>query len=193
MALTKRLVKTAGFAAGAIGLVAATTPDSGVGRAARNVADRIARDVRYAAGSAPGLLYRLAGRQPDPNVSDDVLADRIRSSLGPLEKRLDVPRVHVMVDDHVAILHGEITDRREADAIEQAVMGVSGVVGVESHLHVGLVGGDTRPSRGAATPAPPSDALCALLETAKQAGAGQYSAAAVHEVLCGFAGRMPEV
>jgi len=193
MALTKRVVKTAGFAAGAIGLVAATTPDSGVGRAARNVADRIARDVRYAAGSAPGLLYRLAGRQPDPNVSDDVLADRIRSSLGPLEKRLDVPRVHVMVDDHVAILHGEITDRREADAIEQAVMGVSGVVGVESHLHVGLVGGDTRPSRGAATPAPPSDALCALLETAKQAGAGQCSAAAVHAVLCGFADRMPEV
>src|SRR5512142_2260250 len=98
MMLTKRLVQTAGLAAGAIGMVAVAVPDSGAGRAARHLADRLARDVRYAAGSAPGMLYRLAGRRPDPNVSDDVLADRIRSNLGPLERRLDLPRVHVMVE-----------------------------------------------------------------------------------------------
>src|ERR1700687_6230895 len=103
MTITKRLVQTAGWAAAVIGVAAAAVPDSG----ARRLADRLGRDVRYAAASAPGILYRLAGRRPDPDVSDDVLADRIRSTLGPLEKRLDVPRVHVMVEDHVAVLHGE--------------------------------------------------------------------------------------
>jgi hypothetical protein len=91
MATTRRLVQAAGLMAGVIGVVAASAPDSAAGRAARRFADRLSRDVRYAAASAPGILYRLAGRHPDPNVSDDVLVDRIRSSLGPLEKRLDVP------------------------------------------------------------------------------------------------------
>ena len=192
MRLTKRLVQTAGLAAGAIGVVAATVPDSAAGRGARRLADRLARDVRYAAGSAPGTLYRLAGRRPDPNVSDDVLADRIRSSLGPIEKRLDVPRVHVMVEDHVAILHGEMPGERDGATIEGAVMRISGVRGIESHLHVGLVPGDTRPSQGAAAPQPASDALCALLDTARAAGAGPNARTAVHAVLCGFADRMPE-
>jgi len=110
MAITKPLVKTAGVTAGVIGIVAASAPDSVVGRAARRLADRLARDIRYAAASAPGIVYRLAGRRPDPDVSDDVLVDRIRSGLGPVEKRLDVPRVHIMVDDHVAIVHGDVPD-----------------------------------------------------------------------------------
>jgi uncharacterized protein (DUF2267 family) len=193
MALTKRLVQTAGIAAGAIGFVAVTTPDSDVGRAARRLAKRLSRDVRYAAGSTHGILYRLAGRRPDPDVSNDVLADRVRSCLGPLEKRLDVPRVHVIVEDHVAILHGDVPDRRDADAIERAVMRISGVSGVESHLHAGLVAGDTRPSSGAEAPAPPSDALRTLLAAASGAGAGQNPRAAVHAALCGFADRMPDV
>jgi uncharacterized protein (DUF2267 family) len=192
MAITRRLVQAAGLAAGVIGVVAASAPDSAVGRAARRLADRLARDVGYAAASAPGILYRLAGRRPDPNVSDDVLVDRIRSSLGPLEKRLDVPRVHVMVDDHVAIVHGEVLDERDACAIEHAIMRISGVAGVESHLHAGLVSGDTRPSQGAAVSQPPSEALRSLLDAARDAGAGAYSRAAVHAVLCGFADRMPE-
>lgn len=192
MAITRRLVQAAGLAAGVIGVVAASAPDSAVGRAARRLADRLARDVGYAAASAPGILYRLAGRRPDPSVSDDVLVDRIRSSLGPLEKRLDVPRVHVMVDDHVAIVHGEVLDERDACAIEHAIMRISGVAGVESHLHAGLVSGDTRPSQGAAVPQPPSEALRSLLDAARDAGAGAYSRAAVHAVLCGFADRIPE-
>jgi uncharacterized protein (DUF2267 family) len=191
MMLTKRLVQTAGLAAGVIGIVAATVPESGMGRAARRLTDRLARDVRYAAGSAPGILYRLAGRRPDPNVSDDVLADRIRSNLGPLEKRLDVPRVHVMVEEQVAILHGEVPGARDGAAIERAVMRMSGVKGVESHLHAGLAAGDTRPSQGAAVPPPASDALRALLDAARDAGAGPDARPAVHAVLCGFADRIP--
>jgi uncharacterized protein (DUF2267 family) len=192
MRLTKRLVQAAGLAAGAISVVAASGPESAVGRAARRVTDRLTRDLRYVAASAPGIAYRLAGRRPNPDVGDDVLADRIRSSLGPLEKRLDVPRVHVMVEDHVAIVHGDVPDEEAAGSIEQAIMRISGVKGVESHLHAGLVSGDTRPSQGAAAPLPASDALRALLDAASGAGAGWDPHAAVHATLCAFMDRIPE-
>lgn len=188
---TKRLVQMAGLAAGVIGVVAATAPGSPVARTARRLANRLARDVRHAVTSAPGLVYRIKGRRPDPSVSGDVLADRIRSSLGPLEKRLDVPHVHVMVEDHVAIIHGDVSDEVDAAAIEHAVTNVSGVAGVESHLHAGLAPGDTRPSQGATAPRPPSEALRALLDAASGAGA-EHPRAAVHAVLCGFSERIPE-
>jgi uncharacterized protein (DUF2267 family) len=191
MSATKRLLQTAGLAAGVIGAVVAATPDSAAGRVARRLAARLDRDVRYAASRAPGITYRLAGRCPDPDVSDDVLADRIRSSLGPLEKRLDIPRVHVMVEDHVAIVHGEVPGEHEASAVEHAIMRISGVAGVESHLHRGLVLGDTRPSLGADSQ-PPSDALRTLLDAARESGAGPDATAAVHAVLCGFTDRIPE-
>jgi uncharacterized protein (DUF2267 family) len=141
--------------------------------------------------TAPGVLYRLAGRQPDPNVSDEVLADRIRSSIGPLEKQLDVPRVHVMVTDHIALLHGDVTKTWQADAIEHAVLRISGVDGVESHLHVGLIRGDTRPSHAHMEPPPPSDAWRTLVDTAIEAGASEAELA-VHAVLCRFVARLPE-
>jgi uncharacterized protein (DUF2267 family) len=148
--------------------------------------------VKYAVGSAPGILYRLAGRRPDPDVSDDILADRIRSEIGRLEKRLDVPRVHIMVEDHVAIAHGDVPNEWAARAIEHAILAVSGVRGVESHLHPGLLAGETRPSQGMAVPRPPSKALAALTDAARDAGARSDPRAAVHAVLCGFAERIPE-
>ncbi|HEY5014036.1 MAG TPA: DUF2267 domain-containing protein, partial [Acidimicrobiia bacterium] len=171
---------------------AASAPESAVGRTARHVIDRVTRDVRYLAASAPGIAYRLAGRHPNPDVGDDVLADRIRSSLGPLEKRLDVPRVHVMVEDHVALVHGDVPNEEAAGAIEHAIMHVSGVKGVESHLHAGFVAGDTRPSQGAAVRPPTSDALRALLDAASDAGAAWDPRAAVHATLCAFMDRIPE-
>ena len=106
------------------------------------------RQLRYLSGRLDGLSYRLAGRHPDPNVTDDILADRIRSELGGLEKKLDLPHIHVMVENHVALLHGEVTSADDAAAIERAVSSVSGVKGIKSHLKVGLTGGDTRPSEG---------------------------------------------
>jgi hypothetical protein len=95
-----------------------------------------------------GLMYRLFGRRPDPDVDDHTLADRVRSVLGPIEKRLDLPHVHVMVQDHVVLLHGDVGWPHEAAAITRAVREVSGVRDVESHLHVGLLPSDTRPSTG---------------------------------------------
>lgn len=120
---------------------------------ARAVSDA-SRRLRYLSGRLEGLSYAIEGRHPDPNVPDSVLADRIRSELGGLEKRRDMPHIHVMVEDHVALLHGEVPTKDDAYAVERAVCAVSGVRDVRSHLHIGLLGGDTRPSQGRAQGSP---------------------------------------
>jgi uncharacterized protein (DUF2267 family) len=125
-------------------------------------------------------------------VPDDVLADRIRSALGPLERRLDVPRVHVMVEDHVALLHGDVGTAEQADQIEQAVETVSGVAAVESYLHVGLLRGDARPSQGRHEH-PVSEARKRLIAAAVQAGVSEEHAwMVVRAVLGRFSERLPE-
>src|SRR5271169_4948577 len=63
----------------------------------RRARDQVTRRVRFARGRLEGVRYRLAGRVPGAGVNDDVLTSRIRSGLGGLEKRLDIPRVHVVV------------------------------------------------------------------------------------------------
>jgi len=67
---------------------------------------------------------------------------------------------------------------------------VSGVRGIESHLHAGLIAGDTRPSQGKTASRHASPALEALLDAATRAGALRPYAA-VHAVLCGFSDRIP--
>jgi uncharacterized protein (DUF2267 family) len=168
--------------------------DSGPGKVLRRGVDELGRRIRYAAGRLDGLGYRLAGRGPDPAVSDDVLADRIRSSLGGLEKHLDVPRIHVMVEDHVALLHGEVPSAADRSTIELAVLDSPGVRGIESYLHVGLLAGSTRPSEGREqTGQTASAALRQLLGAARDAGAAEDDArAAVRAVLATFAERIPE-
>jgi hypothetical protein len=104
------------------------------------------RYLRRNAGLLRGLGYRLLRRHPDTDVDDRTLADRVRSTLGPLEKRLDIPHVHVMVVDHVVSLHGDVATTSDAEQLEQAAAAVSGVRGVESKLHVGLLKSDARPS-----------------------------------------------
>ena len=99
-------------------------------------------------GRFEGAMYRLFGLHPDPDVDDATLADRIRSELGPVEKRLDLPRVHVMVDDHVVHLHGEVEWPHEAATIVEAAHRVAGVEKVDSHLRLGMLRSDTRPSQG---------------------------------------------
>jgi uncharacterized protein (DUF2267 family) len=147
--------------------------------------------MRYHSGQWKGVSYRLRGRRPDPNVSDDILADRIRSSIGGLETRLDVPHVHVAVYDGTAALHGEVGTATDAAEIEHAVAAVSGVVGVESFLHVGLLPGDTRPSEGARHPAV-SEARKQLVGAAVAAGVDEeHASAVVRAVLSVFAERLP--
>ena len=116
-------------------------------RLARRAARTVGRRLEYAGGVLLGLEYRLHGHPVVP-VGDDILADRIRSALGSVTKRLDVPHVHVTVERGVAILHGAIADVTQEVEIVRAVRRVAGVSAVESRLDVGLKACDTRPSAG---------------------------------------------
>lgn len=180
---------------GAVGLVLAggglaLRPGTQANRWVRHQLERAGRHLRYRGGQLRGMSYRLRGRHPDPDVPDGVLADRIRSSLGGLERRLDLPHVHVMVENGVAVLHGEVGTDADVGAIERAVGAVSGVRGVESYLHVGLARSDTRPSAGRAVH-PPSDALRRLLDAAVAAGIEQGAAPqVVRGILATFADRV---
>ena len=114
----------------------------------RSLLHRIVARAHYAAGRCKGACHRMCGRAPAEEVADDVLADRVRSTLGPVEKRLDLPHVHVMVEDGVAILHGDVANGADALTIETAVEHVPGVKAVDSRLYLHLLPGDSRPSEG---------------------------------------------
>jgi uncharacterized protein (DUF2267 family) len=161
-----------------------------VRRTTRHGLERVTRRARYESGRLEGLRYHLAGRHPDPDVPSTVLADRIRSALGPLEHRLDVPRVHVMVEDHTVLLHGEVDDERQAWAIEDAVRRVPGVARLRSHLAVGLTAGDSRPSQGRSDR--PSAALERVLGAAHAGGATRGSErGAARAALSTFVAQLP--
>lgn len=140
-----------------------------VDRRARQLRRWAARRAQYLSGRLEGVAYRLGGHHPAEDVDDAVLTQRIRSRLGPLEKELDVPRVHVTVVDRVARLHGVVGTDAEARQLEQMTERVAGVRGVRSRLHIGYGPGDTRPSEGRAT-IPPSPAWRELVGAARSTG-----------------------
>jgi len=180
-----------GAAAAAATAVIVGTPRTCVSRNARRTLVRLQRRVRFAEGRVRGAAYHLSGREPDPAVTDATLADRVRSRLGRTEQSLDLPHVHVMVEHHVALLHGAVGSEQDARRIEQTVASVPGVAGVESYLHVGFGRWDTRPSAGRAVHQP-SRALASLLEAAEHAGITSEAAPlVVRGVLATFADRLP--
>lgn len=69
------------------------------------------------------ILHELRNDATD----DVVLADRVRSSVGPLLKELDTPRIHVMAEGNRVLLHGEVVDGAARAWIEEAVRNVEGV------------------------------------------------------------------
>lgn len=158
----------------------------GLARARRRLGAR----GRHVHGVVRGVSYRLRRRHPDEDVIDLVLADRIRSTLGPLERRLDLPHIHVMVQDHTAVLHGDVATESDRDALEAAVRKVSGVHEVDCHLHVGLLPSDTRPSQGRVF-VQPSAARRALEIAARRGGSTGPPEHAVRAVLATFLGRIP--
>lgn len=183
-ASTKRVVAGATV----IGFMAICPPCRKMGR---RWAKTMRRRLRYGQGRLEGVIYRATGRHPNEYVSDDVLADRIRSSLGRLRKQLDLPRVNVMVERGVVLLHGVVRDVGDAEAIEQAVESMPGVRAVESYLHTGMSPGDVPPSQGARHPAP-SDAYVRLTEAARAGGAqGTDDVVAVRAVLGSLAEELP--
>jgi uncharacterized protein (DUF2267 family) len=142
-------------------------------------------------GEARCAKYRFRDGEPSADVGDLVLADRIRSTIGPLTQQLDLPHIHVMVNDHVAMLHGEVDTAPSAVQIEQAVHDVSGVRGVESYLHVGLLASDTRPSTGRAQTPQHSNVLRALVDVAAHTGAGTAPQTLVKAVLSTLLEQIP--
>jgi len=90
--------------------------------------------LRRTAHQSRGLAYRAMRRHPTTTVDDSVLADRIRSTIGPLEKQLHNSRINVTVENGIAILHGDIESGEAVSKIEEAVRGVAGVRDIRSHL-----------------------------------------------------------
>lgn len=189
--MSRRSLRTLGVLtlAGAVTVTLRTPP---LRRRLRKVARGAVAEAHHLQGVLHGVEYRAGGRQPDPMVDDATLADRVRSELGRLERRLDVPRLHVMVRNHVATLHGEVISESDVEALERRVLQVAGVWGVRSYLHVGLASGDTPPSIGRTTghPSPLHDEL---LAAAAAAGLSPESARrTVRAVLQTLAERIPE-
>jgi BON domain len=100
----------------------------------RSAGADLRRRSHHVAGRAKGLAYHTLRRHPDADVDDATLADRVRSSIGPLEKRLHTPRVHVTVEHGTVILHGEIADNQAEAQIVSAIKDIAGVRAVQSHL-----------------------------------------------------------
>jgi hypothetical protein len=86
------------------------------------------------AHESKGLAYRALRRHPSTTVDDSVLADRVRSTIGPLEKQLHNSRINVTVENGIAILHGDIESREAATQLEEAVRSVAGVRDIRSNL-----------------------------------------------------------
>jgi BON domain len=133
MIIMRKLLVTAAVAGAAVGAKLGIDKLRQSGQAESTVAD-LRRRGRHLAGQAKGVAYHTLRRHPDANVDDSTLADRVRSSIGPLEKRLHVPRVHVTVENGTVILHGEVHDSEAEAEIVKAVDGIAGVRDVRSHL-----------------------------------------------------------
>jgi len=101
----------------------------------------------------------------EPENAD--LADQVRTRVGPLIKRLNLPRIHIMAEGKRVLLHGDVGSEADAVAIEAEVAGLAHVDSVESHLHIGLIPGDSRPS-DSSTPA--SSMMTQLLKAAEAIG-----------------------
>jgi hypothetical protein len=126
MSLMSKRAWAAGASVVAIGGWLATRPKS-LSKKARPY-------LRRTVHQAQGVAYRAMGRHPSSTVDDSVLADRIRSTIGPLEKRLHNSRINVTVENGIAILHGDIESSEAAAQIEDAVRGIAGVRDLRSHL-----------------------------------------------------------
>jgi len=187
MNATRRVVQGALLGAGVIGAAVAATPDRGPGRWMRRATARIAQDARYVASAVPGFTYRISGAHPDPDVGDDVIAERVRARLGLITAHLGIPSMTVHSIEHIVVIEGAVPRRRDALHLERVAMAVRGVRGVESHVHED----DTLlRSEAAASVVIPSLALAELCGAAGDAGA-RDERAAVHAVLCAFTDRLP--
>jgi BON domain len=133
MIIMRKLLVTAAAVCAAVAAKIGIDKVRRSGRAESTIAD-LRRRGRHLAGQTKGVAYHALRRHPDANVDDATLADRVRSSIGPLEKRLHMPRVHVTVENGTVILHGEVPNNEAETEIVKAIDGIAGVRDVRSHL-----------------------------------------------------------
>ena len=119
-------IKAAPWAAAGTALAAVAWIARPAGRRA------IARGTDRMIGKTLGMVHRIRGA----DVADDVLADRVRASIAPIEKELGVPHVHVAAHDGFVTVEGSVDTRASANAIENAVASVAGIKGVEANLRI---------------------------------------------------------
>lgn len=160
---------------------------AGVRALAKSTRRRGAAMLHQAQGRWTGFAYRIGGATPDLMAGDDVIADRVRSSLGQLLAWRDLPHPNVMVHDGMVTLHGVVGSAADEVALSRAVLRVAGVRGVRSELHEGFGPGDTRPSAGRHHE--PSIGLAMLRKAAEAAGSQAQGLAAV--TLSVFLSRLP--
>jgi uncharacterized protein (DUF2267 family) len=91
------------------------------------------------------VRFTTIGKPPKANAD---LADTVHSRLGSIIKTMDLPRIHIMAEGTRILLHGDVATEQDASLIEGIVKSFDNVDSVESHLHVGLLPSDTRPSKG---------------------------------------------
>lgn len=157
-------------------------------RVGRRQGRRAARRRRWVAGHVRGAAYRLRGGHPAYDVSDLVLADRVRAELGKELKAHHLRDVGLDVWRHVVYLRGHVPTHSDARLVEDRVLKVSGIDGVESYLDIGV------PSTGEAEQVIllPSDALQRMLAEARRQGwRVPQDLSAVRAVLATFAERIP--
>lgn len=141
--------------------------------------------------SAAVRVWRQERDKPasDDRAPDPVVADRVRSALGSVEKALDVPRVHVQVERGVALLHGDVPTEAAAQVLVERAAAVPGVRAVASHLHVGMLPSDTAPSSGHVER---SAVARRLIAAARGGGGGEVTAElAARRVVEVFASALP--
>jgi len=69
-----------------------------------------------------------------PAVNDRVLAERVRSTLGPLERRLGIGEIAVSVSNGATTLSGISTTEAYGASVIAAVAAIPGVTGVTADL-----------------------------------------------------------
>lgn len=179
---------TAAFA-GAAWMAKRTQRDLDRARATgRSARGRAEKGMRRAGGKLQGIGYRMQGRRPDPDATDEILEARVRSELGPVAHRLDLPRFDIAVDHGRVTVTGVVADEADIVIVERAILDVSGVRTVAPRLRIGLEPGDTRPSEGRRAESPSGlkrDLIGAVhaLDIGDEAEAARLAAATTSEFL----------
>lgn len=129
----RALVATGSVLAGVVAV--ATRPR--VRRVLRRSGQRLVRRMRYLRGRARGLLFRVLAAGLTPDVDDDVLEQRVRSTLGSLSRRYDLPPIEVTaVVDGKVVLAGHAPDLEQVREVETGICEIPGVDMVVSHIRV---------------------------------------------------------